>query len=154
MKKLAIAAILMSALATIAAQSTAQPGFGHERGDFGRLEMMATMLGLSEEQEAEINELLNAAKLASAVDRERMQQIREELHRLAESAEGFDEGRAQQLADELGEIVTRTSLAGAETRWKVRQVFTDEQRLEMEAIKAERAQMRTMFGPGPRGQSQ
>ena len=152
MKKIAIAAALISILATLAAQSSAQHGFGrgfgHDQGGFGRLEMMADMLGLTEEQEARITELLNAAQLASAVDRERMQQIREELHRLAESTEAFDAGSAQQLADELAEIVARTSLAGAEVRWQVRQVFTDAQRLEMDAVKAERAQMRAGFGPG------
>ncbi len=150
MKKIAIAAALISILATLAAQSSAQHGigrgFGHDQGGFGRLEMMADMLGLTEEQEARITELLNAAQLASAVDRERMQQIREELHRLAESTEAFDAGSAQQLADELAEIVARTSLAGAEVRWQVRQVFTDAQRLEMDAVKAERAQMRAGFG--------
>ena len=151
MKKIAIAAVLLSSLATLAVQSSAQPGFGrdfaHDRAGFARLEMMAAMLGLTEEQEARINELLNAAQLASAVDRERMQQIREELHRLAESGEAFDAGSAQQLADELAGIVARTSFAGSEVRWNVRQVFTDEQRLEMDAMRAERMQMRSGFGP-------
>lgn len=155
MKKLALAAILLSALATVAPQSVAQPGFGRDsgrdHGGFDRLGMMADMLGLTDEQEAQINELTNAAQLASAVDRERMQQIREELHRLAESSDTFDAGTAQQLADELAEIVARTSLAGAEVRWKVRQVFSEEQLLELGAIKAERAQMRGGFGPDAGG---
>jgi hypothetical protein len=58
------------------------------------------------------------------------------------------------LADELAEIVARTSLAGAETRWKVRQVFTEEQRFEMDAMRAERQQMRGGFGPGMGGPGQ
>ena len=58
MKKIAIAAALISILATLAAQSSAQHGFGrgfsHDQGGFGRLEMMADMLGLTEEREARL----------------------------------------------------------------------------------------------------
>ena len=155
MKKLALTALLLSSLAVITVQSAAQPGLGrdfaYDKGGFDRPGMMADMLGLTDEQEAQINELTNAAKLVSAVDRERMQQVREELRRLAESTDTFDAGTAQQLADELAEIVARTSFAGAEVRWKVRQVFTEEQLLELDAIKAERAQMRGGFGPAAGG---
>ncbi len=134
-------------------QAVARPGlgggFGPEMGGFGHLDMIADHIGLTEEQEAKINELINSAELATAVDRERMQQIREELRGLSESGESFDETTALALADELGQIVSRTTASGAQVRWQVRQVFTAEQQQQLEEMKSQRFErMRARMGGG------
>lgn len=136
--------------ASLSVPSSARPGMGADHG-FGFLEHIADQIGLSEDQEDSINQLINSAELASAVDRERMGQIREAMRALSETGEVFDQAAAETLADELAQIVARTAVAGAEVRWQVRQVFTAEQQEQINAMKAERAGMRSRFGPGQPG---
>ena len=96
------------------------------------LGVMADELGLTVEQEESINSLINQSKLDSAVDRERLSQLRDELKNLSQAEDSFDSSSASVLAEELAEIVARTALAGAETRWQVRQVLTPEQRAQLD----------------------
>ena len=107
--------------------------------------MMAERIGLTVEQEEAINDLINEARLSSAVDRERMGQIREELQRLSLSDESFDSSAASVLTEELAEIVGRTALAGAETRWNMRQILTPEQREQLEQLRGGRRQSHFRF---------
>ena len=117
--------------AIVSTALSARPGWGGGPGHDGglhMLEFMADEIGLTIDQEDAINELINESKLSTAVDRERMGQIREELQRLSRADDAFDSGAAAQLADELAEIVSRTALSGAELRWNIRQQLTVEQR--------------------------
>ena len=106
-------------------------------GDAGLhfLATMADQIGLTIDQEEEINSLINQAKLDSAVDRERMSQIRESLHQLAMADDGFDSASASELADELSGIVARRARSSAELRYTIRQVLTPEQREALEAFR-------------------
>jgi Spy/CpxP family protein refolding chaperone len=97
------------------------------------LEVMADRLGLTAEQEERITGLVNEARLESAVDRERVAQLRQALQTLSQSPDTFDEGAARTLADELGQVVTRMAVAGAQTRWQVYQQLTEEQREQVNA---------------------
>ena len=145
MKKIVVALALMLGLSAWTATSSARPGMGHERGMFDHLGYIADEIGLSEEQEQQINEIVDAAELASAVDRERMRQIRDELRDLAVSD---DQSQAQILADELGEIAARIAYNRFETRAQVNAVFTEEQLASMEAIRADHEAMRESLSAG------
>ena len=140
--------ILAITAALISASLSARPGWpggsGHD-GALHFLDMMAERIGLTVEQEEAINDLINGAKLSSAVDRERMGQIREELQRLSLSDDSFDSSAASVLAEELADIVGRTALAGAETRWNMRQILSPEQREQLEQLRGGRRQSHFRF---------
>ena len=104
----------------------------------GFLSMMADEIGLTEAQETEINELVDASRLESAVDRERLSQIREQLQEIARNDDSFDAATAESLADEMASIASRMALSGAELRWEIRQVLTPEQREQMESYRGGR----------------
>ncbi len=130
-------------LATVAATAVARPGFvgapPHPPSPgLAFLEVMADEIGLTVEQESTINELVDASRLASAVDRERMSQIREQLQALSRNDENFDEAAAGQLADEMAGIASRMAVNGAQLRWDIRQVLTPEQRDQLEGWRGTR----------------
>jgi Spy/CpxP family protein refolding chaperone len=127
----ALFATAVSAVA--AARPDWGPGLGHDSTLFF-LDAMAEQTGLTEDQEASINELISASKLESAVDRERMSQIREELQRLARADQAFDDAAATRLADELAEIVARTAVSHSELGWQIRQALTEEQREQLDQL--------------------
>jgi Spy/CpxP family protein refolding chaperone len=147
MNKLVAVVFLVSGLAVFSGQSWAQPGFGRSgpppMDNLDRLDMLADEIGLTEEQGTEISRIVNEAQLASAVDRERMKQIKDELKQMVDN---FDAGQAQILADELGEISARLAYKGAESRAAVHQVFSDEQILMLEQLRAEHESERGHFG--------
>jgi Spy/CpxP family protein refolding chaperone len=154
MKHLTIASLFLLALA---ATAMAQPPMGSRGGadlesmggrhGGAHLEFLADVAGLSDEQRDKVSELVDASKLAGAVDRERMRQIRDALFDLSAADTGFDTGEAQVLADELGQIVARTAAANAELHWQIRQVLTDEQRAAMDEMKRHHSMSRGRFGP-------
>ena len=145
MKTLAIALALLVGVSVWSDDTVARPGGGHGGGILDHLEYIADDLGLTTEQEQQITEIINAAELATAVDRERMGQIRDALRDLTSSA---DLGQAQILADELGEIAARLAYNRFETRSQVNAVFTDEQLAMLEEMRAEREAMRESFSRG------
>lgn len=154
MKQLTIASLFLLALtATAMAQPPMGPrggaGFesigGHHGG--AHLAFLEDVVGLSDAQRDKVNELVNASKLAGAVDRERMRQIRDALFDLSAGDAGFDTGQAQALADELGQIVARTAADNAELHWQIRQVLTEEQRAAIDEIKRSHSMSRGRFGP-------
>jgi len=154
MKQLTIASIFLLALASTAmAQPPTGPGGGAGFESMGgprgaaHLAFLEDVVGLSDEQRDKVNELVDASKLAGAVDRERMRQIRDALFDLSAADTGFDTGEAQTLADELGQIVARTAASNAELHWQIRQVLTDEQRAAMDEIKRSHSMSRGRFGP-------
>ncbi len=128
----------------VATQLSARPGLvGQAMDPLDHIERIAEHLDLSAEQEQEITQIINAAQIANAVDRERLQQIREELR---ESGENFDAGAAQELADELGQITSRLTYSHVNTMAAVRAVFTQEQIAQIEEFRARRSEFREQFG--------
>ena len=124
-------------LATVAATAVARPGFGvappyPPAPGLGFLEVMADEIGLTETQESAINELIDASRLSSAVDRERISQIREQMQDLSRDDDSFDESTAEQLAEEMASIGSRMAVDGAQLRWDIRQVLTPEQREQLD----------------------
>jgi Spy/CpxP family protein refolding chaperone len=151
MKRFITTILLISGLAAFSGLSLAQPGNGHKGppglDNLDHLDMLADEIGLTEEQGTQITDIVNAAQLESAVDRERMQQIKDELRAMADS---FDASQAQILADELGEISARLAYNGAERHAAIRQVFSEEQIAMLEELRAEHESSRSRFGGGNR----
>jgi Spy/CpxP family protein refolding chaperone len=168
MKNFITTAAFVVGLSVIAGQLSAAPGFGPGAGGgggpgggrggapdftqgaegFGHLEFLADHLGLTDEQENQINEIIDAAQLAAAVDRERERQVRAALQALVEE---FDAGEAQVLADELGGITARLAYSRAETRAEIHQLFTPEQLQLLEELKARRSERMSRFVGRPQG---
>jgi Spy/CpxP family protein refolding chaperone len=149
MKNRIITLILAAGLLGAAVHLSAKPGFGGGQMDpMDHIERMAEHLDLSAEQEQQITEIVNAAEIATAVDRERLQQLREEFRNLAAN---FDEGRAQGLADELGQTSGRLAYSHASTMASVRGVLTAEQLQQLEGIRSRRGEHFRQFGGSRRG---
>lgn len=132
-------------LASVVTASAAASGWGEiprppspPGASLGALTLMADEIGLTEAQEMEINELVDASRLESAVDRERMSQIREQIQALSQSEESFDSAAAEALADEMAAIASRLALSNAELRWEIRHVLTAEQRELLDAARSGR----------------
>ena len=126
--------IIAAALgAGLTAAAIAMPPHRGPDAEFAFLDVMADHLGLTGEQEARIDDKINSFRLDSAVDRERIGQLRGELHDLSRDGASFDEAAAEALAGDMAEIVSRMAVAGAELRWQVRQELTDEQRAQLDA---------------------
>jgi Spy/CpxP family protein refolding chaperone len=160
MKNFITTAAFVLGMSVIAGQLSAAPGFGPGGGpgggadfaqvaeSFGHLEFLADYLGLTDEQEDQINEIIDAAQLVAAVDREREKQVREALQALVEE---FDAGEAQALADELGEIAARLAYSRSETRAEIHQLFTPEQLELLAELKARRSERMGRFPGRPHG---
>jgi Spy/CpxP family protein refolding chaperone len=149
MKNRIVALLLTAGILGVAMQSAARPHSGHESMDpLEHIERMAEHLNLSSEQEQQITDIVNAAEIATAADRERMRQIHEELRQLSEA---FDEGVAQGLADEIGQLTARLAYSHVSTMAAVRAVFTAEQLQELEELRAQREEFQDKFGGRPRG---
>ena len=99
------------------------------------LDVMGEKIGLSEDQEERIEALVDSFRLDSAEDRERLSQIREEMQDIARKDEFFDENALTPLVDEMSGITSRMATNGAELRWKIRQVLTEEQREQLDALR-------------------
>lgn len=143
MKKLVAAMSVFLGLTALSLSLEARPGKGGDHDFLDRLEFIADRIGLTDQQEADINSIINSSQLTNAVDRERAVQIKDELHGLTEN---FDASQAQILADEMGEITARLVYTKAETQAAVQAVFTAEQKEMLQAMREEREKMRAVFG--------
>lgn len=132
--------------AVLTAAAVAAPPHRGPDADFAFLDAMADRLGLTESQEANINQRINSFRLDSAVDRERVAQLRGQLHELSRDGAGFDAAAAEALAGDMAAIVTRMAVAAAELRWQVRQELTAEQREQLDAWRGGRHHW---LPPGP-----
>ncbi len=113
-------------------------GFGPPHGmGPGMLDFIAEELGLSVEQEQSINLLINEARLASAVDRERVSQLRHQIGDLASQDSGFDEASAEVVAEEMAGLMARMAVDHAQLRWDIRQVLTEEQRKQIDTMRSD-----------------
>jgi Spy/CpxP family protein refolding chaperone len=148
MKNFITTAAFVLGLSVIAGQLSAAPGFAHGEAGFSHLEFLADHVGMTDEQESQINHLINAGQLESAVDRERIQQIHEALRSMSDN---FDAGEAQLLAEELGEITARLVYSGAQTRAEIHKIFSPEQLQQLQEFKSDRMKMHSRFGSSPRG---
>ena len=144
MKNWIATVVFAAATLGVATQLSAKPGSGMESMEpLDRIERMAEHLELSAEQEEEINRLIDEVQIASAVDRERLHQIRDDLRALSAD---FDDGEAQSLTDELGQISGRVAYRNVSTMAAVRALFTAEQLQQIEEYRERRNELRDQSG--------
>ena len=137
MKKTTLSIFAAMGLSLLAIPGLARPP-GMGMGDMdpmAHIERLADRLDLSQEQEDQLAEIINATRSDSAQDRKRMRELRQQMQELSEN---FDEGRAQSLADEMGQITARQTYTRLSTMAKVNSVLTPEQREKMAEMKEKR----------------
>ena len=127
---IALCALLAAPLAS--AMGPAGQGHGDPERMLGRL---SEHLGLSEQQQDEVERILAQDSQQLRADRERMQAIRNALD--AQHSD-FDAGETQKLADELGEITSRMAYGFTSKQAQVYTVLTDAQREEFARLHEER----------------
>jgi len=118
-------------------------GMGHDPDRL--LGHIAERLELSGEQREEVADLLKSAEQATAADRERLRELRAELHR---QGEDFDAGRVQSLADEIGQITSRLVYQSASTQARVQALLSPEQQEEMARLMEKRTERRGRWHRG------
>ncbi len=142
MKKSSLLIALM--LATLAGgwtlapvTASADPGWaGHDRGPRcdHRMQRMAEVLGLSAEQQTQIQKITKSERETVAPLLEKLRASREELRNAAQ-AEKFDETAVRSIA--AGQAATRTELivARARTKAQIQAVLTSDQRALAEKLR-------------------
>ncbi len=118
-------------------------GMGHDPDRM--LAHMAEHLELTGEQRAEVANLLKSAEQATASDRQRLRELRGELH---QQGPDFDAGRVQSLADEIGQITSRLVYQSASTQAQVQALLSPEQREEMARLMEQRTERRGRWHRG------
>ena len=115
-------------------------GYGHRDAGFGMrgrhgIMRALSQLELSEEQEAELREIMEE-KRDDVRDRMRSKREARAALREAMSAEPFDAAQVQQLAEEQGRALTDMILDRAETTQRIRALLTPEQRAELADLRS------------------
>lgn len=112
-------------------------GMHHGKGDAGkRMERLVEKLELSEEQRADIREIHRAGEEES---RSLHRQMRDNKRAEREALKaGADEAELLELARKTAETRVALMLRHREMQEKVQAVLTEEQRTELEQLKAER----------------
>lgn len=139
--------VTLGSAVIVSALSWAQ-GPGGGRGHHDPAQMMAHMaskLDLSEEQQAQMKQVMAETREASAGDIKRMQELRGQLQA---QAKDFNAGNAQKLADEVGELAGRMAFQVTKTFAEVYQLLSPEQRLEMDELMAKRDARRDKWRKG------
>ncbi|CAA0098479.1 Uncharacterised protein [Halioglobus japonicus] len=142
--------IVAPAMATlfVAAASWSMPQDDDKRHDpQHRVNHLAKMLELTDEQEATVQTLLTTSFEESEADRERLHVLKDQL---LKQPGNFDAATAQAAADEIGQITSRMMYRMANNFAEIYQLLDDEQRVEM-AEMAERMSERGGKRHGPRG---
>ncbi|PLX82817.1 MAG: hypothetical protein C0617_13165 [Desulfuromonas sp.] len=114
------------------------------RGPGHRIEAMAEVLELSEEQQAQIEAVMAAEREATEPYREQMRQTREELRETMQDG-AFDEARIRALAARQAAAKTEMIVSKARTHSKIFAFLTPEQQVLAKKL-------RPLMGPrkGPR----
>ena len=145
-----VGAAAAAAITASAATWSMGPGgsMGPRGGDHdpGRmLAHMADQLDLSSEQKATVESLLSASRQGNEANRQRLQELREELMAMHGN---FDADRAQQIANEIGEITGSMVFAASKTWSEVYKVLDEEQRQELDELMAKRQAQRGKWRKG------
>ena len=115
-----------------------------------RHEMRAELLGLTEEQQEQI-EAIRTAEIAAHRDlREKMLEYREQMRELTNEGT-FDESAVRVIAEEKAKIQVEMAVARAEMRSKIHAIMTPEQQELAKNISSERHDRRGRHHRGPGG---
>lgn len=109
------------------------------RGD--HVDHMAKMLGLSDTQQKQIKDILNAERGKNAALMEKMGGFRQQLHAAAQAAT-FDEAEVRAIATKQAQAEIELTVSRARVQSRINGVLTEEQR-------ALEQKLRPPMGPGP-----
>ena len=133
-----------------------RPGCGNGENEWRgedreyRHEMRAELLGLTEEQQEQI-EAIRSAEIAAHRDlREKMLEYREQMRELTNMGT-FDESAIRAIAEEKAKIQVEMAVSRAEMRSKIHAIMTPEQQELAKNISSERHDRRGRHHRGPGG---
>ena len=133
---------------------TGKPGCGYGENEWQggdrqyRHEMRAELLGLTEEQQEQI-ETIRTAEIAAHRDlREKMIEYREQMRELTDKGT-FDEDAIRSIAEEKAKIQVEMAVSRAEMRSRIHAIMTPEQQELAKNFSAERHNRRGRHHRGP-----
>ncbi|WP_160153024.1 Spy/CpxP family protein refolding chaperone [Microbulbifer sp. ALW1] len=142
-KALAGSLVLGSALATSGMVMAFPDGDhgprGHHKGGHNHermFERLAEELDLTEGQQAQLKANREAGKEARKADREAMREMHKQLREAIES--GADQATLDSLGAKLGQLEVRKMQRMQEKRVQFESILTNEQKVKLEQLKAER----------------
>ena len=97
---------------------------GHHRQD--RREMMAEVIGLSEEQQDQIKAIREEERSGNEPLREKLREYREQMRELTDAG-AFDEKAIRAIAEEKAEIQVELAVAKARMHSRIHAIMTPEQ---------------------------
>ncbi len=113
----------------------------------GRGGMMAEILGLSEEQEEQIQVIREEERAANVALREKMQEYRDQMWALTDAGD-FDEKAIRVLAEGKADVQVEMAVAKARMQSRIHAIMTSEQQELAEKLRSVRKDRR---GKGKRG---
>lgn len=123
-------------------------GHGPEQGR--QLQRMALVLGLSSEQQTQIQAILQSERQTVAPLLKSLRANREAVRKLAQ-AENFDEGAVRDLATAAAATRAELIVARARTQNRIHAVLTPEQRTLAAKLRRTHGERGPRRGPGPDG---
>lgn len=112
---------------------------GHGRGPMGP--MMAAMLGLTEDQQSQIQSIHSAAWTAMRPLMQQEEALRQQLLQATETAT-FNQAKVQALATQLAQIQAQMTVARAQSEWKIFNVLTPDQQSKLAQFQQQMEQKR------------
>lgn len=119
---------------------------GHHRQD--RREMVAEIIGLSDEQQKQIGAIREEERNGNEALREKMREYREQMWELTDSG-AFDEKAIRAIAEEKAELQVEMAVAMARMHGRVHAIMTPEQQELARKLRSDRKDRR---GKSRRGQ--
>ncbi|OZB20535.1 MAG: hypothetical protein B7X58_01035 [Marinobacter sp. 34-60-7] len=149
-----LAHLLGSALIAL---SLAVPAFAQQApGQGDQVDQLAQMVGLSDEQQADIRAIIDEMQGEIGELRQNAQQLQQALQ--GEIKADYDESAIRENAEELGDVTGEIAALSALMQSRVDAVFTDEQRDEldrrMQEMQQQMQQRQQMMQPQQGGQAQ
>lgn len=118
-------------------------------GKHGKHHRMFRHLGLSDTQRDQVFKIMHASKPAKYEKMKQLRALREDMRKLIHS-DSFDSGAYRKLAQKKAAILTDLMVLKAETRNKIYQVFTPEQKKKVQEYGKRRGRYGHGHGHGHR----
>lgn len=103
---------------------------------------MADRLGLSAEQQDQVEQIAEDSRERMAPYHEELKELREQLHAMRDD---FDPDTARSVANRIGEITAELVYEMASTQAEIHDLLTPEQRERMESLMEQRSERRSKW---------
>lgn len=119
------------------------PGFGRKGGRFG-IGFPLRSLGLTEEQQAKVREIVMASKERLRPQMDSLRANRENLEKVTAGG-SFDEKTISDIANQSGQIIAEMIVERERAKSQIYAILTDEQRAKLAEMKKQREENRKSF---------